>query len=56
MDDMHAPCPACGADTLDIDPRCASCGQPLASEEALLKIGATVLEHYQVTDVLGRAA
>jgi tRNA A-37 threonylcarbamoyl transferase component Bud32 len=54
MDDLHTPCPACGADTLDIDPRCPSCGQALASEEALRKIGTTVLEHYEVTDVLGQ--
>ena len=51
---MHTPCPVCGSDTLDIDPRCSSCGEPLTSEEALRKIGTTVLEHYEITDVLGQ--
>ncbi len=51
---MHTPCPVCGTDTLDIDPRCPSCGEPLTSEEALRKIGTTVLEHYEITDVLGQ--
>ena len=51
---MHTPCPACGSDTLDIDPRCPTCGEALTSEEALRKIGTTVLEHYEITDVLGQ--
>lgn len=51
---MHTPCPACGHDTLDIDPRCPACGEALTSEEALRKIGTTVLEHYEITDVLGQ--
>jgi tRNA A-37 threonylcarbamoyl transferase component Bud32 len=51
---VHTPCPACGNDTLDIDPRCPTCGESLTSEEALRKIGTTVLEHYEITDVLGQ--
>ncbi len=51
---MHSPCPACGKETLDIDPRCPTCGEALTSEEALRKIGTTVLEHYEITDVLGQ--
>ena len=51
---MHTPCPACGSETLDIDPRCPTCGEALTSEEALRKIGTTVLEHYEITDVLGQ--
>jgi tRNA A-37 threonylcarbamoyl transferase component Bud32 len=51
---VHTPCPACGSETLDIDPRCPSCGEALTSEEALRKIGTTVLEHYEITDVLGQ--
>jgi eukaryotic-like serine/threonine-protein kinase len=51
---VHTACPACGSDTLDIDPRCPTCGEALTSEEALQKIGTTVLEHYEITDVLGQ--
>jgi len=51
---VYTPCPACGTEVLDIDPRCPSCGEVLTSEEALRKIGTTVLEHYEITDVLGQ--
>jgi predicted Ser/Thr protein kinase len=47
-------CPACGAAILEIDPRCGECGEPLLSEEVRGRIGTTVLEHYEITEVLGQ--
>ena len=51
---MDTVCPACGGGALDIDVACPSCGQPLSSDEARRRIGTRVLEHYEVTDVLGQ--
>ena len=47
-------CPACAASILDIDVRCPSCGEALASEEARRRVGTTVLDTYEVVDVLGQ--
>ena len=51
---METLCPACGAAALEIDARCGACGEPLTSDEVRGRIGTTVLEHYEITDVLGQ--
>ena len=47
-------CRACGAAVFDIDVRCGSCGSALTSTGAQRMIGSVVLEHYEVTDILGQ--
>src|SRR5690606_28979617 len=37
-----------------IDAQCPSCHEPLISEEARRRVGTTVLEHYEITEVLGQ--
>jgi len=47
-------CPACAGVVLDIDVRCPSCGAPLTTEEARRRLGTTVLDSYEVLDILGQ--
>lgn len=47
-------CRACGAEVLDIDVRCGSCGASLTSTGAQRMVGCVVLEHYEVIDILGQ--
>jgi eukaryotic-like serine/threonine-protein kinase len=47
-------CPSCTSPVLDIDVRCPSCEQPLTTEEARRRIGSTVLDSYEVIDILGQ--
>jgi tRNA A-37 threonylcarbamoyl transferase component Bud32 len=51
---METTCPACGAAVLDIDIVCKACGEELMPEEIRARIGLTVLEHYEITGVLGQ--
>jgi serine/threonine protein kinase len=47
-------CPACNADVLDIDVKCASCGTPLGTTGAHRLIGNIVFGQYEIIDVLGQ--
>jgi serine/threonine-protein kinase len=47
-------CPACTGVVLDIDVRCPTCGAPLTTEEARRRLGTTVLDSYEVLDILGQ--
>jgi tRNA A-37 threonylcarbamoyl transferase component Bud32 len=47
-------CPGCGAEVLDIDLRCSSCGAALGATGAHRLIGSTLLGHYELVDVLGQ--
>ena len=47
-------CTACGAEVLDIDVRCATCGAVLTSTGSHRMLGATVLGVYELVDVLGQ--
>ncbi len=47
-------CPACTGVVLDIDVRCPTCGAPLTTEEARRRLGTTVLDSYEVVDILGQ--
>src|SRR5665647_3258794 len=47
-------CPACGADTLDIDVKCGACGVALGSTGAHRMLGQVVLGQYELVDVLGQ--
>jgi serine/threonine protein kinase len=51
---MSTTCPACGKDVLDIDVKCASCGAALGATGAHRMIGATLLNQYELVDVLGQ--
>jgi serine/threonine protein kinase len=46
-------CPACGADVLDIDIKCGSCGAALSATGAHRMIGSVMLGQYELVDVLG---
>jgi serine/threonine-protein kinase len=54
MTELGLTCPACGAVVLDIDVYCGACGAGLTSTGAQRRVGTTVLEQYQVTEVLGQ--
>lgn len=47
-------CDACGAEVLDIDVKCPSCGRHLTSTGAHELIGQVVLGTYELTDILGQ--
>ncbi|HUJ61494.1 MAG TPA: protein kinase [Kofleriaceae bacterium] len=47
-------CPSCGADVMPIDVRCGACGAALGASGAHRMIGQTVLDTYQLVDVLGQ--
>ena len=47
-------CPHCGADVLDIDIKCGSCGAALGATGAQRMIGQVVLGQYELADVLGQ--
>lgn len=51
---MTTTCPACGKDVLDIDVKCGACGAGLGSSGAHRMIGSTVLNQYELVDVLGQ--
>ena len=47
-------CPNCQAEVLDIDVKCASCGNPLGTTGAHRLIGNLVLGQYEIVEVLGQ--
>jgi serine/threonine protein kinase len=47
-------CPACNAEVLEIDVKCASCGAALGATGAHRMLGQTVLGQYELIDVLGQ--
>lgn len=49
-----SPCPACGAEVLDIDLKCAACGAALNATGAQRMLGQVMLGHYELVDVLGQ--
>lgn len=51
---MSPQCPQCGADVLDIDIKCSSCGAGLAATGAHKMIGQIMLGQYELVDVLGQ--
>ncbi len=51
---MHATCPRCGADVIEVDVKCGSCGAPLGTTGAHRMIGQVLLGQYQVVEVLGQ--
>jgi len=47
-------CPQCQGEVLDIDVKCAHCGAALGATGAQRMIGQTILQHYELVDVLGQ--
>jgi serine/threonine protein kinase len=47
-------CPACGAECLDIDVRCAACNAALGASGAHRMLGQVMLGQYELVDVLGQ--
>ena len=47
-------CDACGAEILDIDIKCGSCGHSFASTGAHRLIGTVLLGQYEIVDILGQ--
>lgn len=52
--DEELTCDRCGAEVLEIDVRCGSCGASLASTGAMRLIGGVVLDQYEIMEVLGQ--
>ena len=54
MSAFDGTCEACGAEILDIDVKCGTCGHRLTSTGAHRMLGSTVLGQYEIVDILGQ--